>query len=93
MSSRALVYFVSVALFVQSLQQTTKVVREVRDSADADLRTQIEESPILPFRGVHFAAHPPELGGSPGPSPGLRLTARGPFTKSSVAKRPTRLSS
>ena len=62
MSIRALFYFVSLALFVQSPEQSIKVGRDTPGTADAQLRTRIEESPILPFSGVRFAAQPPESG-------------------------------
>jgi len=62
MSLRILVYFVSFALFAQSLGQVTMVDRETQEEAAAKLRARIEASPKLPFNGVHFAAQPPATG-------------------------------
>jgi sugar lactone lactonase YvrE len=61
MSLRALFYTVSFALFVQSPGQT-RVSRETQETATAELRARIEASPILPFKGVHFAAQSPASG-------------------------------
>ena len=50
--------------------QVSKVDRETRKRAAADLRARIEASPKLPFHGVHFVAKPPAIAGNQEPFPG-----------------------
>jgi DNA-binding beta-propeller fold protein YncE len=42
--------------------QQAQMDKEAQARAAADLRARIEASPLLPFRGVHFAAQPPGAG-------------------------------
>jgi DNA-binding beta-propeller fold protein YncE len=76
MSLRVPFYLVSFALFAQSPGQT-RAGRETQDSATAALRARIEASPMLPFKGVHFAAQPPASGWESGAVSWVAVDSKG----------------
>jgi hypothetical protein len=77
MSLRVLIYFVSFALFVQSKGDASQVDRETQERATTELRARIEASPVLPFKGVHFAAQPPSIGWQSGAVSGIAVDSKG----------------
>jgi hypothetical protein len=76
MSLRVLIYFVSFALFVQSKGDASQVGRKTQERATTELRARIEASPVLPFKGVHFAAQPPSIGWQSGAVSGIAVGSK-----------------
>jgi hypothetical protein len=76
-SLRFLFCFVSCALFAQSPGQVAKVDREARYAATAELRARVEASPILPYKGVHFAVRPSADGWESGAVSGVSVDSKG----------------
>ena len=77
MSLRVLFCFVSLALFGQSSGQVTRARRETQEATTPELRARIEASPILPFKGVHFAARPPANGWESGAISWVAVNSKG----------------
>jgi sugar lactone lactonase YvrE len=77
MPSRVLVYFVAFALFAQSPGPVARAGRETQDKATAELRARIEASPMLPFKGEHFAAQPPAVGWESGAVSWVAVDSKG----------------
>jgi DNA-binding beta-propeller fold protein YncE len=76
MSLRVLIYVVSFALFVQSKGDASQVGRETQERATTELRARIEASPVLPFKGMHFAAQPPSIGWQSGAVSGIAVDSK-----------------
>ena len=77
MSLRILIYFVAFALFVQSKGEAIQVGGETQEKTTSELRTRIEASPVLPFKGVHLAAQPPSIGWQSGAVSGVAVDSKG----------------
>jgi 6-bladed beta-propeller len=58
MSLRALICFVSCSLFLPSTVGAMQEGSHTQEKATSELRARIEASPMLPFKGVLFAARP-----------------------------------
>lgn len=65
--------FIAVALTAQA----SKPERPGNKNALVDIRTRVEASPLLPFKGVHFAAQPPGSGWQSGTVSGIAIGRNG----------------
>jgi len=77
MSLRVLFYLVSFALFLQQPRQVTRVGGEKQDTTTVELRARIEATPMLAFKGMHFAAQPPANGWASGAVSSVAVDSKG----------------
>jgi DNA-binding beta-propeller fold protein YncE len=77
MSLRFLIYFVSFALFVQSKGEAIQLDGETQERSTSELRARIEASPLLPFKGVYFAAQAPAIGWESGAISSVAVNGKG----------------
>jgi len=77
MSLRILICFVSCSVLIPSTAEGMQSVDHTLEKGTSELRTRIETSPVLPFRGVSFAAQPLDGGWESGTVSGVAVDSKG----------------
>jgi 6-bladed beta-propeller len=77
MSLKLLICFIFCSLFSPSTVEATQVSNHSQEKAASELRTRIEASPVLPFKGVPFAAQPLKGGWESGAVSGVAVDNNG----------------
>lgn len=77
MSLRVLLYFVSAIFFALSTEEAIQSGGQIQEKASSELLARINASPVLPFRGVHFAVQPLTAGWESGAVSGAAVDIKG----------------